>query len=110
MKLPLILKLGWVGSSPSRVQNHHSGIQFKVYAVHDLSFHIVQTFGGIPIQNSFTLTPVFFAARKCPSSWSTTRDINIMIPMMIMTIVIFIFLLSAKTFLLQVMECDHKNK
>ena len=89
MKLSLAWKVSDLeGSSPSSEQNHPRGIRLKVYSVPDLSFRKVQILGGIPIQNSFTFTPVFFAARKCPSSWSTTRVMNIMIPMIIIIIVI----------------------
>ncbi len=87
MKLSFALKVsGCEGSSPSSEQNPPRGIRFKVYSVPDLSFRSLQIFGGIPIQNSFTFTPVFLAARKCPSSWMITSDINIMIPIMIMRI------------------------
>ena len=48
--------------------NHPSGIRLRVYSVPDLSFHKVQTFGGIQIQNSFTFTQDFFAAEKCQNS------------------------------------------
>lgn len=55
-------------SSPLRETNPPRGIQLRVYSVPDLSFRKVQILGGIQSQNSFTCTPDFFAAVKCPNS------------------------------------------
>jgi len=55
---------GTLGSSHFSLTNHHSGIQFRVYSVHDLSVHILSALGGIPIPNSSTFTQLFLAAIK----------------------------------------------
>ncbi len=79
-------------SSPLSETNPPRGIQLSVYSVPDLSFHKVQIFGGIQIPNSFTFTPDFFAAQKCPSSWIITKNINIPIPSIIPSI-FYIFII-----------------
>lgn len=79
-------------SSPLSETNPPRGIQLRVYSVPDLSFHKVQIFGGIQIPNSFTFTPDFFAAQKCPSSWIITKNINIPIPSIIPSI-FYIFII-----------------
>ena len=90
MKLSFEWKvLGFDGSSPSREQNPPKGIRLRVYSVPDLSVPNLQALGGSQIQNSFTFTPVFLAARKCPSSWRTTSVINIRIQIMIIRIHIY---------------------
>ncbi len=63
-----LFSLASAPSSPLRETNPPSGIQLSVYSVPDLSFRKVQIFGGIQSQNSFTCTPDFLAAVKCPSS------------------------------------------
>jgi len=45
-----------------------SGNQFKVYSVQSLSVKSFLAFGGIPSQNSITLTQNFLAMKKCPNS------------------------------------------
>ena len=81
MKLSFAWKSSWIlGSSPLSLTNHHKGIKFNVYSVPDLSVRSLQTFGGIPIPNSNTFTPLLFALIKCPNSWMRTRLINIIIP------------------------------
>lgn len=55
-------------SSPLRETKPQSGSQFSVYFVPDLSVRNVVNLGGIPSQNSFTCTPDFLAAMKCPNS------------------------------------------
>lgn len=71
------------GFSPLSLTNQPSGIRLSVYCVPDLSCRSFLSLGGIPTPNSRTLTPLSLAAVKCPSSWMTTRNINIAIPMMI---------------------------
>ncbi len=66
-------------SSHLSLTNHPNGIQFKVYSVHDLSFHNLHALGGIPTPNSNTLTQDFLAARKCHNSCMITSHINIKI-------------------------------
>jgi len=36
-------------------------------------------FGPMPMENSSTVTPDFFAAMKCPNSWEKTISVNIII-------------------------------
>lgn len=81
-----LFSLAFVPSSPLSETNPPRGIQLSVYSVPDLSFRRVQIFGGIPSQNSFTCTPDFFAAVKCPSSCKTTRRTNVNIPSIIQSI------------------------
>jgi len=75
------------GSSHFNLTNPPSGIAFKVYSVPLLSVHSVRTFGGIPIPNSNTCTPVFFAAIKCHNSCIKTKNKNNNIPNIIHNIV-----------------------
>ena len=69
-----------LGSSPLSLTNHQRGIQLSEYSVHVLSFVRTVARGGIPTPNSKTLTQVFFAAKKCPSSWIITKNKNPPIP------------------------------
>ena len=81
MKLSFALKsCSSLGSSPLSLTNHPKGKRLRVYTVPDLSVRSLQTFGGIPIQNSNTFTPLLFALIKCPNSCIITRDMNIKIP------------------------------
>ena len=74
------------GSSPLSLTNQPRGIAFNVYSVPDLSVRKVATLGGIPIPNSNTCTPVFFAAIKCHNSWIITKKRNNTIHNIIQTI------------------------
>ena len=60
------------GVSHSSRTNHQIGSQLSVYCVPYRSFQRILAFGGIPIQNSRTRTPTERAARKWPSSCTTT--------------------------------------
>jgi hypothetical protein len=79
-------------SSHFNLTNHHNGIRFIVYSVHDLSLYIFQILGGIHSQNSKTFTPLFFAAVKCHSSCIIINTIksNIHINIHIMSLSNFI--------------------
>lgn len=68
-----------LGFSPLGVINHPNGIALIVYSVPCLSLPRRKSLGGIPIQNSNTLTFVNLQARKCPSSCRITNIINIAI-------------------------------
>jgi hypothetical protein len=80
---------GTLGSSHLSLTNQPRGIQFRVYSVPDLSVHNLHALGGIPIPNSKTFTQLFFAVMKCPNSCIKTNDINIKIPIINPTIIIF---------------------
>jgi hypothetical protein len=69
-----------------RETNPPKGSQLRVYSVPDLSFQRVQIFGGIQSQNSFTWTPDFLAAVKCPNSWRITSTIKTKIQRIIQSI------------------------
>ena len=58
--------------SPSKRTKPQIGNQLSVYCVPYRSFPRIFAFGGMPIQNSRTRTPTDRAARKCPSSCTTT--------------------------------------
>jgi hypothetical protein len=68
------------GSSHLSLTKPPNGIAFRVYSVPLLSVHRVKIFGGIPIPNSNTCTPVFFATIKCPNSCINTKNKNNTIP------------------------------
>ena len=62
------------GVSHSSRTNPQIGSQLSVYCVPCRSLQRIFAFGGIPIQNSRTRTPTERAARKCPSSCTTTTS------------------------------------
>jgi hypothetical protein len=74
------------GSSPLSLTNHPKGMRLSVYCVPDASVRSLHTLGGIPIPNSNTFTPLFFAVIKCQNSCTNTNHMNIIIPITIVII------------------------
>src|SRR3989338_2267088 len=72
---PKLLGSALCPSSPVSLTKAPRGRRFKEYRVSPILFP--KSLGGKPMPNSSTFTPNFFAARKCPSSWSTTNPIKL---------------------------------
>jgi hypothetical protein len=81
-----ILKL--TGCSQVNFTNHPKGNQFKLNKVHFLSVKSFLALGGIPSQNSSTLTQNFLAAAKCHHSCISITIENIIIATIIQRIII----------------------
>ena len=65
------------GSSHFKRTKPQRGSQLRLKIVHFLSVKRAFALGGIPSQNSCTLTQNFLAERKCPSSWNKIMRENI---------------------------------